>query len=137
MSSRPPSPIVLELASSSFTPEFFFHVGEETFGKAVQVVITWLERGDCSKRNSSAFYSMIQSTNSHIRRLLSEKAQHEEELQKAKDLMKARMQSLLIQCKLFIVSLFQNMKSVSELFSSAQAVIKVFVILSQNISVML
>ncbi|XP_014257458.1 ecto-NOX disulfide-thiol exchanger 2 isoform X2 [Cimex lectularius] len=70
---------------------------EETFGKAVQVVITWLERGDCNKRNASVFYSMIQSTNSHIRRLLSEKANHEEELQKAKDLMKAQMQSLLMQ----------------------------------------
>lgn len=65
----------------------------------MQVVITWLERGDCNKRNANTFYSMIQSTNSHVRRLLNEKAQYEEELQKAKDSMKVRMQGILIQCK--------------------------------------
>lgn len=42
---------------------------------------------------------MIQSTNSHVRRLLSEKAQYEDELQKAKEIMKGRMQGILIQCK--------------------------------------
>lgn len=66
----------------------------------LQVVITWLERGDCTKRNANTFYSMIQSTNSHVRRLLTEKATYEEELQKAKELLKGRMQGLLIQCKL-------------------------------------
>lgn len=62
-------------------------------------MITWLERGDCNKRNSNTFYSMIQSTNSHVRRLLQEKGQYEEELQKAKEIMKGRMQGILIQCK--------------------------------------
>ncbi|KAG7211145.1 hypothetical protein KM043_010469 [Ampulex compressa] len=70
---------------------------DDTFMKAVQVVVTWLERGDCTKRNANTFYSMIQSTNSHVRRLLTEKAAYEEELQKAKELMKGRMQGLLIQ----------------------------------------
>ncbi|CAD6215710.1 GSCOCG00000521001-RA-CDS [Cotesia congregata] len=70
---------------------------DDTFMKAVQIVVTWLERGDCTKRNSNTFYSMIQSTNSHVRRLLSEKASYEEELQRAKELMKGRMQGLLIQ----------------------------------------
>lgn len=63
-----------------------------------QVVVTWLERGDCTKRNANTFYSMIQSTNSHVRRLLTERASYEEELQRAKELMKGRMQGLLIQC---------------------------------------
>ncbi|XP_058798366.1 ecto-NOX disulfide-thiol exchanger 2 [Phymastichus coffea] len=70
---------------------------DDTFMKAVQVVVTWLERGDCTKRNATTFYSMIQSTNSHVRRLLTEKATYEEELQKAKELLKGRMQGLLIQ----------------------------------------
>ncbi|CAK9829471.1 Ecto-NOX disulfide-thiol exchanger 1 [Anthophora retusa] len=70
---------------------------DDTFMKAVQVVVTWLERGDCTKRNANTFYSMIQSTNSHVRRLLGEKLAYEEELQKAKELMKGRMQGLLIQ----------------------------------------
>ncbi|XP_034934226.1 ecto-NOX disulfide-thiol exchanger 2 isoform X2 [Chelonus insularis] len=70
---------------------------DDTFMKAVQVVVTWLERGDCTKRNANTFYSMIQSTNSHVRRLLSEKVSYEEELQRAKELMKGRIQGLLIQ----------------------------------------
>lgn len=77
----------------------YFLLADETFSKAVQVVITWLERGDCSKRNANTFYTMIQSTNSHVRRLLSEKAQYEEELQRARELMKGRMQGILIQCE--------------------------------------
>lgn len=64
-----------------------------------QIVVTWLERGDCTKRNANTFYSMIQSTNSHVRRLLTEKVSYEEELQKAKELLKGRMQGLLIQCE--------------------------------------
>lgn len=76
-----------------------YSTGEEHFTKAVQVVITWLERGDCNKRNANSFYSMIQSTNSHVRRLLTEKATYEDELTRAKELMKGRMQGLLIQCK--------------------------------------
>ncbi|XP_017772369.1 PREDICTED: ecto-NOX disulfide-thiol exchanger 2 [Nicrophorus vespilloides] len=70
---------------------------DDTFTKAVQIVITWLERGDCSKRNANNFYSMIQSTNSHVRRLMNEKVQYEEELQKAKEIMKGRMQGILLQ----------------------------------------
>lgn len=42
---------------------------------------------------------MIQAANSHVRRLLGEKTQLEEELQAAKNLFKGRMQGLLIQCK--------------------------------------
>ncbi|CAG9860601.1 unnamed protein product [Phyllotreta striolata] len=70
---------------------------DETFTKAVQTVITWLERGDCNKRNANNFYSMIQSTNSHIRRLLNEKGQYEEELRKAKEILRGRMQGILLQ----------------------------------------
>ncbi|CAH0546098.1 unnamed protein product [Brassicogethes aeneus] len=70
---------------------------DDSFTKAVQIVITWLERGDCNKRNANNFYSMIQSTNSHVRRLLNEKAQYEDELKKAKEIMKGRMQGILLQ----------------------------------------
>lgn len=72
---------------------------DETFGKAVQTLITWLERGDCSKKNSNTFYSMIQSTNSHVRRVSAEKHSCEEELRKAKELYKKHMQSMVVQCK--------------------------------------
>ncbi|EFN61407.1 Ecto-NOX disulfide-thiol exchanger 2 [Camponotus floridanus] len=91
---------------------------DDTFMKAVQVVVTWLERGDCTKRNANTFYSMIQSTNSHVRRLLTEKAAYEEELQKAKELMKGRMQGLLIQCTFtyFSVLCLQDSSILSYIF---------------------
>lgn len=72
---------------------------DDTFAKAVQTLITWLERGDCSKKNSNTFYSMIQSTNSHVRRVSHEKLTTEEELRKAKDLYKKHMQSMVVQCE--------------------------------------
>lgn len=72
---------------------------DETFFKAIQILITWLERGDCSKKNSNIFYSMIQSTNSHIRRLLNERTTYEDELNKAKEMHRKHMQSLSTQRK--------------------------------------
>jgi len=42
---------------------------------------------------------MVQSTNSHIRRLLTERGQYEDELKKAKALGRQRMQGLLSQCR--------------------------------------
>ncbi|XP_037036149.1 ecto-NOX disulfide-thiol exchanger 2 isoform X2 [Bradysia coprophila] len=70
---------------------------DDHFTKAVQVLITWLERGDCSKKNSNTFYSMIQSTNSHVRRLQTEKSTYEEELQKAKEHYRKQMHSMTVQ----------------------------------------
>lgn len=72
---------------------------DDGFAKAVQTLITWLERGDCSKKNSNTFYSMIQSTYSHVRRLANEKQSCEDELRKAKDLYKKHMQSMVVQCE--------------------------------------
>jgi hypothetical protein len=72
---------------------------DETFLKAVQTLITWLERGDCTKKNANIFYSMIQSTNSHIRRLLNEKCQYEDELREAKDKYHKQMTKMTEQCE--------------------------------------
>lgn len=72
---------------------------DDHFQKAVQVLVTWLERGDCSKKNANTFYSMIQSTNSHVRRLQSEKSTFEEELQRAKEHYRKQMYSMCAQCK--------------------------------------
>lgn len=72
---------------------------EGSFSKAVHIFIGWLERGDCNKKNSNTFYSMIQSTNSHVRRLLNEKSTYEDELIKAKELHRKHMQTLSTQRK--------------------------------------
>ncbi|XP_058466906.1 ecto-NOX disulfide-thiol exchanger 2 [Malaya genurostris] len=70
---------------------------DESFAKAVQTLITWLERGDCNKKNANNFYTMIQSTNSHVRRLLSEKTINDEELFRAREHYRKQMQSMMVQ----------------------------------------
>lgn len=63
----------------------------------LQTLIAWLERGECSKKYSNQFYTMIQATNSHIRRLYSEKIQSEEELQECKERTKRNIQNIIDQ----------------------------------------
>ncbi|KAL7012440.1 hypothetical protein ACKWTF_014853 [Chironomus riparius] len=70
---------------------------DETFLKAVQTLVLWLERGDCSKKNSNIFYSMIQSANSHIRRLLNEKTQFEDEMNEARNHYRTQMTKMIDQ----------------------------------------
>uniref|UniRef100_A0A182PL62 RRM domain-containing protein n=1 Tax=Anopheles epiroticus TaxID=199890 RepID=A0A182PL62_9DIPT len=70
---------------------------DETFAKAVQTLVAWLERGDCSKKNANNFYSMIQSTNSHVRRLLNEKSVCDEELKRAREQYRRQTKGMLAQ----------------------------------------
>ncbi|GAB6023774.1 hypothetical protein CHUAL_008527 [Chamberlinius hualienensis] len=70
---------------------------DDGFQKSVHTLIIWLERGDCSKKNACQFYSMIQSANNRVRHLMNDKVQYEEELLKAKELMKERMRGILIE----------------------------------------
>lgn len=72
---------------------------DESFPKTCQTLIAWLERGDCNKKNSNTFYSMVQSTNAHVRRLLSEKSGYDDELNKAKEGHRKQMQFLSSQRK--------------------------------------
>ena len=72
---------------------------EERYGRAVQILATWLERGDCSKRNSNGFYSMIQSAHAHLRRLGSEKSQLEDEAKRTHDTLRQKFLNLTTQCQ--------------------------------------
>lgn len=76
----------------------------ETFVKAIQTITAWLERGDCTKRNANVFYSMIQSTHAHVRRLHADKLQLEEDLKKARDSYRNQMGTMSTQCKYFGLS---------------------------------
>ncbi|XP_020799948.1 ecto-NOX disulfide-thiol exchanger 2 isoform X2 [Drosophila serrata] len=69
----------------------------ETFVKAIQTITAWLERGDCTKRNANIFYSMIQSTHAHVRRLHADKLQLEEDLKKARDSYRKQMGTMSTQ----------------------------------------
>uniref|UniRef100_A0A3B4TJF3 Ecto-NOX disulfide-thiol exchanger 2 n=1 Tax=Seriola dumerili TaxID=41447 RepID=A0A3B4TJF3_SERDU len=64
---------------------------DSKFPEAVRVFLTWLERGEVSRRNANNFYSMIQSSNNHIHRRLSEKSQQEKEMEEAKEKFKTTM----------------------------------------------
>lgn len=63
------------------------------------MLLTWLERGEVNRRNANNFYSMIQSSNSHIRRLIGEKSQHEKEMEEAKDKFKSALAGIVAQCE--------------------------------------
>lgn len=50
-----------------------------------------------NRRSANHFYSMIQSANSHVRRLVNEKATHEKEMEEAKEKFKQALSGILIQ----------------------------------------
>ncbi|XP_067853072.1 ecto-NOX disulfide-thiol exchanger 2-like [Heptranchias perlo] len=77
------------------------------FSEAVQILYTWLERGEVNRRSGNIFYSMIQSANSHIRRLMSEKTLHEKEMEEAKEKFKNALSGILVQFEQ-IVSVFHS-----------------------------
>ncbi|KAJ8407360.1 hypothetical protein AAFF_G00279340 [Aldrovandia affinis] len=70
---------------------------DHKFSEATAVLLTWIDRGEVNRRSANHFYSMIQSANSHVRRLLSEKALHEEEMELAKEHFKNALLSILTQ----------------------------------------
>ncbi|XP_026865401.2 ecto-NOX disulfide-thiol exchanger 1 isoform X1 [Electrophorus electricus] len=70
---------------------------DNKFSEATAVLFTWIERGEVNRRTANHFYSMIQSANSHVRRLMSEKAQHEEEMELAKEQFKNSLLAILTQ----------------------------------------
>lgn len=83
----------------SLTPASCFPTDDHKFGEATAVLFTWIDRGEVNRRTANHFYSMIQSANSHVRRLMGEKAQHEEEMERAKETFKSALMAILMQCK--------------------------------------
>lgn len=72
---------------------------DSKFSEAVQTLLTWIERGEVNRRSANNFYSMIQSANSHVRRLVNEKAAHEKDMEEAKENFKQALSGILIQCE--------------------------------------
>ncbi|XP_068930166.1 ecto-NOX disulfide-thiol exchanger 2 isoform X2 [Petaurus breviceps papuanus] len=70
---------------------------DSKFSEAVQTLLTWIERGEVNRRSANNFYSMIQSANSHIRRLVNEKAAHEKGMEEAKEKFKQALTGILVQ----------------------------------------
>ncbi|KAM8749440.1 ecto-NOX disulfide-thiol exchanger 1 [Acanthopagrus schlegelii] len=70
---------------------------DHKFSEATAVLFSWIDRGEVNRRTANHFYSMIQSSNSHVRRLMGEKAQHEEEMERAKEIFKNALMAILTQ----------------------------------------
>ncbi|XP_048370734.1 ecto-NOX disulfide-thiol exchanger 2 isoform X3 [Sphaerodactylus townsendi] len=70
---------------------------DSKFSEAAQTLLTWIERGEVNRRSANNFYSMIQSVNSHIRRLTNEKAAHEKDMEEAKEKFKFALSGILAQ----------------------------------------
>ena len=78
--------------------DFFCISADETFMKGTQILITWLDRGDCNRRTSNTFYSLIQSSNGHVRRIMNEKAAYNDELEQMKIKFRLRLEGIINQC---------------------------------------
>uniref|UniRef100_A0A8D3AVY6 RRM domain-containing protein n=1 Tax=Scophthalmus maximus TaxID=52904 RepID=A0A8D3AVY6_SCOMX len=70
---------------------------DQMFNEATAVLFAWIDRGEVNRRTANHFYSMIQSANSHVRRLMSEKAQHEEAMERAREAFKNALLAILTQ----------------------------------------
>ncbi|CAH2091238.1 unnamed protein product [Euphydryas editha] len=106
---RSPSPVRIQPFSSTAVVQLAEKIkNEEHFASTLPTLISWLERGECSKKNSNQFYSMIQATNSHIRRLFNEKMQSEEELQECRERVKTNIQNII-----------EQLEQVAKVFSAA------------------
>ncbi|XP_067644529.1 uncharacterized protein [Eurosta solidaginis] len=116
--SPPPIPLYNDNEAVSVSEQLR---NNDTFIKAVQTISAWLERGDCKKTNANTFYSMIQSTHAHVRRLHTDKQQMEDDLRKARESYRKQM---LVMTKQFtqIEKVFSaaSHKKVWDHFSKAQ-----------------
>ncbi|GFS41594.1 ecto-NOX disulfide-thiol exchanger 1 [Nephila pilipes] len=74
--SPPPMPLYSEHEAVSVNEEL---CNRETFKKGVAVLITWFEKGECTRRNSAKFYSMLQIINNIVKGFKTEMAHGEEE----------------------------------------------------------
>uniref|UniRef100_A0A665TBN8 Ecto-NOX disulfide-thiol exchanger 1 n=1 Tax=Echeneis naucrates TaxID=173247 RepID=A0A665TBN8_ECHNA len=95
---RPPSPPPIVHYSEHEAGQLAERLKDDhKFSDATAVLFTWIDRGEVNRRTANHFYSMIQSANSHVRRLMSEKAQHEEEMERAKEAFKNALLAILTQ----------------------------------------
>ncbi|KAM6953484.1 ecto-NOX disulfide-thiol exchanger 2 [Aplochiton taeniatus] len=119
---RPPSPPPIVHYSEHECSQLGDKIKDDgNFAEAVRVLLTWVERGEVNRRNANNFYSMIQSSNSHIRRLMGEKAAHEKEMEEAKEKFKTALAGILAQFEQ-IVSVFHaaSKQKAWDHFSKAQ-----------------
>jgi len=71
----------------------------DKFGYSLGLLLVWLERGNCHKKNADRFFSMIQAASSHVKRLVGERGDWEVEVERLREQHKARSRELRDQFK--------------------------------------
>ncbi|XP_019505888.1 PREDICTED: ecto-NOX disulfide-thiol exchanger 1 isoform X3 [Hipposideros armiger] len=95
---RPPSPPAIMHYSEHEAALLADKLKDDSkFSEAITVLLSWIERGEVNRRSANQFYSMVQSANSHVRRLMNEKATHEQEMEEAKENFKSALTGILTQ----------------------------------------
>ncbi|XP_050355501.1 ecto-NOX disulfide-thiol exchanger 2-like [Nymphalis io] len=95
---REPTPPRVEPFTATALSNITEKIKSETeFSTAAYTLAVWLERGECSKKNANAFYSLIQASNNQIRRLFNEKMQLDEEFLNMKNTIKDKFSNVVMQ----------------------------------------
>jgi len=71
----------------------------DKFGYSLDLLLAWLDRGNCNKKNADRFFSMIQAASSHVKRLVGERGEWEVEVERLREQHKARSRELRDQFK--------------------------------------
>ncbi|XP_038603913.1 ecto-NOX disulfide-thiol exchanger 2 isoform X2 [Tachyglossus aculeatus] len=97
-STRPPSPPPVVHYSEHEAGLLTDRLKDEAqFLGAAHTLLTWMERGEVSRRNANSFYSMVQAAHGHARRLLADKADHDRALDQARERFKDALAAILLQ----------------------------------------
>ncbi|XP_020895209.1 ecto-NOX disulfide-thiol exchanger 2 [Exaiptasia diaphana] len=91
------------------------------FHESFQTLAQWLERGECTRRTSSTFYNLLSAVHNHIKRLVKEKKEHEEIVERQKVEQEERAKLMMAQGTA-IMKIFQaaSKKRCWDHFSKAQ-----------------
>uniref|UniRef100_A0A0B7B5V8 Ecto-NOX disulfide-thiol exchanger 1/2 domain-containing protein n=1 Tax=Arion vulgaris TaxID=1028688 RepID=A0A0B7B5V8_9EUPU len=119
---RPPSPPPVTHYSDHEASLLLEKIkADESFSKASQVLITWLERGECNRRTSTNFYSMVQNVHSHTRRLNNERSAVRDEFERYKIQFHQKVQDVAVQmCQIERVLAASHKQKCWDHFTKAQ-----------------
>ncbi|RUS83035.1 hypothetical protein EGW08_009223 [Elysia chlorotica] len=119
---RPPSPPPVTYYSDHEASMLLESLkSDEGFTKSSQVLMTWLERGECNRRTSSTFYTLVQTAQGHVRRLKAEKAGVVGEYQQYKTQYQLRLQGITSQlCQVERVMVAAHKQKCWDHFTKAQ-----------------
>ena len=69
------------------------------FEDTLNTVVQWFERGECNRKHVAMFYSFLHSTHTHIKRLVKEKQEHQQIVERQRLEQLQRASSIRGQCK--------------------------------------